>query len=121
MADDTGILLIRVMRGEERLSTAFWVSLLVMSVYAAYELYVPSLSDVFDPFYRFFRVTVITYTVAAIHNSCHESAIFWRLLARTYVLLLLAAGSYVVFLNYGVMWAFAYPVIVTAIVFVVKE
>ncbi len=121
MSDGTNILFIRIMRGEESLAMAFWVTLLVMAAYAGYELFVPSLSDVFNPFYKFFRVAIVTFTVACIHNSCHDSAIFWRLLARTYVLLLLMAGTYTVYLNYGQVWAVAYPLIAMAVVFVVKE
>jgi hypothetical protein len=121
MADEYSFLLMRVVQGHESLAMAFWVTLSVMLVFFAYEYYIPSLSDVFNPFYRFFRIFFITYSIAAIHNSCHDSALFWRLLARAYVLLLLGAATYFVWQFYGGLWAAAYPLIAGAVVFVVKE
>lgn len=120
MADE-GMLFIRVLKGGAPLAVVLVVTALMMGGYAAYEYYVPALSDVFVPFFKFFRIAVITYAVVAVHNACRSCGTAWRLIARTYVVVLVGAGMYVVKMNYGVAWAFAYPLLAIAATFITHE
>ncbi len=121
MSDDYSMLLVRVIKGEESLATCFWTTTVLMGLYFGYEYYVPSFSDVFSVYFRFFNVCILTYTLVAIHHGCHDSSLLPRLAARTYVLLLMGLATLFCYKYYGLAWAAGYPFIAMAVGFVVQD
>lgn len=121
MSDDYSMLLLRVVKGEEPLGTAFWVTLILMSIYFSYEYYVPRFSDVFQGYFHFFDLFFLTYTMVSIHHCSHDTGLASRVAARFYVLALLAVACYLTFRYFGLLWAMGYPFIAITAGFVVKE
>lgn len=114
-------LLIRVLRGEESLGRTFWITLLLLAVFAAYEHVIPLLSNALVDVHRSFRIFLLTYTLAAIHNACPQYGSFARMLARTYVVLLVMLAAYFMYRYFGPPWALAYPLMAMVFTFLVKE
>lgn len=114
------MLVLRILRGEEPLYVAFWVSLFIMCCVLAYDYYMPSFSDVYSTHFRVFRILALTFGIICVHNCAPASSLGWRLLARAYVVLLLFAATYTTLMYFGLLWAVAYPILAIVVTYIMK-